>query len=386
MSSSDRSIVYLDHNATTPVVPEVIAAMNEVWEHTYFNPSSIHRGGEITRELVDDARASIGRSLGVRASEITFTSGATEAIVWALRGVLEARPERRRIVTTAVEHSAVLDTCERLERRGYEIVRLPVEADGTLAPEAVVAALTGDTALLSVLWANNETGVFIDVDTIGEIARERKVPFHVDAVQVVGKGVDDLESRPVDLVSFSGHKFGAPKGIGGLWARRGTRIRPLIWGGHHERGRRGGTENLAGIVAMARALTVHDETWRRRVDDIGKLRDRLEHGIVERTDAFVIGAGAKRVANTVSIGFRNIEGAAVVRTLSERGVYASPGSACTAGVDGPSHVLAAMAVPGDFIHGAVRFSLGLEHTEAEIDAVVEAVAESVRHVSRVNTA
>lgn len=286
-------------------------------------------------------------------------------------------------MTSAVEHSATLDVVRRLERGGREVVVLPVESDGTLPVERVAEALAEDTALLSLIWLNNETGVFLDVEAIGALARERGVPFHVDATQLVGKRRLDLGAAPVDFASFSGHKFGAPKGVGGLWIRRGARIRPFLWGGGQETGRRSGTENVAGIVGMGAALEHSLAAWGGAEARIEGLRDRLVAALAAEFDVTENGAGAPRIANTASVCFRVIEGAAVVLTLSQRGVYCSSGSACTAH-EGPSHVLAAMGVPGDRIHGAVRFSFSSRHTDDDVAFAAEQVIEAVKHVSRVS--
>ena len=334
------------------------------------------------RNAVEESRERIAACLGARPAEIVFTSCATESINHAVRGVADVRRSGA-VVTSAVEHSVTLDVVRRLEREGRRVVVLPVEADGTLSLETVRGALADEAALLSLIWVNNETGVFFDIEGIGAATREAGIPLHVDATQLVGKRRLDLSSCPVDLLSFSGHKFGAPKGVGGLWIRRGARVRPLMWGGHQETGRRSGTENVAGIVAMAAAMEYSLAAWDRAEAEVARLRDRLVAGLRAELDILENGADASRAANTASVCFDRIEGAAVVLTLSQRGVYCSSGSACTARDEGPSHVLQAMGVPGDRIHGAVRFSLSHDHTEDEIDFAVARIVEAVRHVSRV---
>ena len=383
---TDRSTIYLDHNATTAVCPEAVDAMMPFLREHYGNPSSIHAAGTRVRRAIDDSREQLAATLGVRSAELTWTSGATESINWALRGVHAARRGRNRIVTSAVEHTATLDVCRRLERQGVEVVYLPVDSRGELGPEIVEEALNDDVALISLLWVNNETGVFFDIERIGTLARDRGIPFHVDAVQYAGKGLPKLSGIPVDFVSLSGHKFGAPKGVGTLYVRRGAQIRPLIWGGHHETGRRGGTENVTGIVAMGPALAASEARWADDCDVVSARRDRLEAAIVDRVPgAIVNGADASRIGNTLNVCFERIEGAAVVLTLSAHGIYCSSGSACTASDEGPSHVLQAMGVANHLIHGSVRFSLSTSTSDADIDRAVERIVESVEHVSRVNT-
>lgn len=377
-----RRTVYLDHNATSPVPEPVLEAMLPFLREESGNPSSIHAPGDRARAAVEDARERIAAQLGARAAELVFTSCATESINHAVRGVADVR-KTGSIVTSAVEHSAALDVVRRLGKSGRDVAVLDVESDGSLPLERVTRALESDVALLSLIWVNNETGVSFDVEAIGAAARERGVPFHVDATQLIGKRRPELASLPVDYVSFSGHKFGAPKGVGALWVRRGARIRPLIWGGHQETGRRAGTENVAGIVGMAAALEHSLGAWEGSEERIAALRDRLVAALKSELDVTENGAGAARIANTASVCFRAIEGAAVVLTLSQHGVYCSSGSACTASDEGPSHVLAAMKVPGDRIHGAVRFSLSPTHDETDVAFAAEHVIEAVRHVSRV---
>lgn len=381
-----RKRIYCDVNATTKVSDVAFEAMLPFLREDYGNPSSIHGGGQAARAAVEDAREKIGAVIGIRPAELIFTSCATESINSAIRGALELDPTKRKVVVSAVEHSATLDVCERLEERGYEIVRLAVEKDGTLPCDRVAAALDDKTAVLSLLWVNNETGVFFDVEKIGALARERGVVFHVDAAQYIGKGMTGVRDLPIDLSSFSGHKFGAPKGTGGLYIRRGSPIRPLVWGGHHEKGRRGGTENVPGIVAMGAALPDYDRRYRASADDLENRRNRLSAALRRAIpDLVENGAGARRLPSTLNVCFPEIEGAAMVLTLSQRGIHVSSGSACTASAAGPSHVLVAMQVPGHLIHGSVRYSFSPEISDADIDVVAEESIKAYRHVSRVNT-
>lgn len=383
---SERKRIYCDTNATTRISDVAFEAMLPFLRESYGNPSSIHGAGQTARAAVETARETIADVIGIRPAELVFTSCATESINSAIRGALDLDPKKRKVVVSAVEHSATLDVCERLESQGYEIVRLAVEKDGSLPIDRVASAIDDRTAVLSLLWVNNETGVFFDVERIGALARDRGVVFHVDAAQFIGKGMTGVRDLPIDLLSFSGHKFGAPKGTGGLYIRRGSPIRPLVWGGHHEKGRRGGTENVPGIVAMGAALPDYDQKFRAHAQELERRRDRLSAALVRGIPALVEnGAGAKRLPTTLNVCFPEIEGAAMVLTLSQRGIYVSSGSACTATSAGPSHVLVAMQVPGHLIHGSVRYSFSPDISESEIDIVADESLKAFRHVSRVNT-
>lgn len=376
--------IHLDNNATRPVSDAAFEAMLPFLREQGGNPSSIHASGATVRAALESARERIAEAIGGRPYEIAFTSGATESINWALRGTLDAAGGPGRIVTSLVEHSVTLDVVERLRRRGHEVELLPVDAQGILDPQRVAEALERPTTLLSLIWANNETGVLFDVAAIGVIARERGVPFHVDAVQVLDKIPRIASTAPIDLLSWSSHKFAGPKGSGGLWVRRGARLRPLMWGGHQESARRAGTENVPGIVGSAAALVDAQARWQERSAEIRRLRDRLEDALRAGVDDLIVNAAdAPRVENTLSVCFRGIEGSAVVLTLSQRGVDCSSGSACTASDPGPSHVLRAMGVDGDWIHGAVRFSLSSDTTEDEIERAARLAIAAWRHVARV---
>ncbi|MEZ6194320.1 MAG: cysteine desulfurase family protein [Planctomycetota bacterium] len=376
----------LDQNATTPVSEAALAAMMPALRELHGNPSSLHHSGTRARAALEGAREAIAAELGARASEISFTSGATESINWAIRGAAAAKPDRPRVVTTAVEHPVTSDVVRRLAREGREAVVLSVDAEGRLDLARVADELDERVAMLSVIGINNETGVRFDVVALGELARERGVPFHVDAAQWVGKERIDLSTLPVDFLSFSGHKFGAPKGTGVLYARRGARLRPFVWGGHQEMTRRSGTENVPGILGMAAALPDSLARWDRERDRIAAARDRLEAGLAAAVPGLRRnGAGAPRAANTANVCFPGIEGAAVVLSLSAAGIDCSSGSACSASDPGPSPVLVAMGVPGDLIHGAVRFSLGPGTSDADVDTAVEAAIAAWRHVARVRT-
>lgn len=364
-------VIYLDNNATTAIAPEVRDAMLPYFGEKYGNPSSMHAfGGRLARDVAR-ARSQAAGLFNAKDTEIIFTSGGTESDNAAIRGVLEALPDRRHIVTTRVEHPAVLNLCKHLENRGYRVTYLPVDESGRLDLDALRQALTPDTALVSIMAANNETGTVFPLQKIAELVKERGLIFHTDAVQAAGKLSLDMNALPADLVSVSGHKLHAAKGVGALYVRRGTRFVPFIIGGHQEHGRRGGTENVAGIVGLGLAA----ELAVRQQDEARKqaaLRDRLEQGILRSVPhTRVNGDPEHRLSNTTNISFEYIEGEAILLKLDEAGICASSGSACTSGSLEPSHVLRAMGVPFTAIHGSIRFSLSRYNTQAEIDRVLE---------------
>jgi len=378
-------IVYLDNNATTAVAPEVFEAMLPFFKELYGNPSSMHTFGGQVAHHIDQARQSVAALLNAHPDEIIFTSCGTESDNQAIRGVLEAYPDKRHIVTTKVEHPAVLNTCRFLARKGYRITEIPVDKKGNLSLEALSQALTPDTAILSVMAANNETGNLFPIDEIGKIAKEKGVIFHSDAVQAAGKIPLDTKKIPVDLLALSGHKLHAPKGIGVLYIRRGTRIFPFMLGGHQERNRRAGTENVPYVVGLGKAceqaiLGISEENTRVR-----ELRDRLEKGLCERiSSSYINGNPLWRLPNTTNIGFEFIEGEAILLHLSSAGIAASSGSACTSGSLEPSHVLMAMEVPFSYAHGSVRFSLSKYTTEEDIRYVLEVmpgIVQKLREMS-----
>ncbi len=366
-------MIYLDNNATTRVHPRVAEAMMPVLTEDFGNPSSSHRIGARAMALVDDARSRVARLLAARESEIVFTSGGTEADNMALRGVLAADPGRRHVIVSAIEHHAVLETAEALERQGVSVTHAPVDADGVVLLDQLEAAIRDDTGLISVMLANNETGVVQPIAEIAETAHRRRVPLHCDAVQAIGKMPVQVKDLGVDLLSLSAHKFYGPKGAGALYVRSGTPIRPLLTGGHQERNRRGGTHNTAGIVGLGAACDLAAETAEAEIASLREMRDRLEAGVLERFEAaVVVGRGAARLANTACICFPGIEGQMLLMMLSERGICASGGAACSSGSTTTSHVLAAMGVAPEVAQGQVRFSIGRENTPEEIaTALVE---------------
>ena len=383
-------VIYLDNNATTRVAPEVVEAMMPYLTTEYFNPSSMYEPAGGPAAAVKQARRTIARLLGkVRPDEVLFTSCATESNNTAIFGTVAANPERRHVITTAVEHPAVHNVAKELERRGLEVDFLPVDRAGRLDLADFVRALRPDTLLVTVMHANNETGVLFPIEEMARIAKETDpgIVVHSDATQTVGKLPIDLTGsfRHLDLLSFSGHKLHAPKGIGGLFMRRGTRCRPLLLGGHQEGGRRGGTENVAFIVGLARAMELMDERRGAEEPRIQALRDRLERELLARIPCLEVnGAGAPRLGNTLNVACHFIEGEGILYQLSSHGICASSGSACTSGSLEPSHVLRAMQIPFTAIHGSVRFSLSHDTTNAEVERVIEvfpAIVASLRRPS-----
>jgi cysteine desulfurase len=365
--------IYFDNNATTRIVPEVFEAMRPFLTDLYGNPSSIHRFGSQVGEKIGEARAQVADFLGAADPvEVIFTSCGTEGDNAAIRGMLEARGEQRHIVTTQVEHPAVMGLCQHLEKKGYRVTWLKVDHDGMLDLEELREALTDDTALVTVMYANNETGVIFPVDRIGEIARSKGIPFHVDAVQAAGKIPFKVSDLCVDLLTISGHKFHGPKGIGALYVRRGISFPPFMIGGHQERNRRAGTENVAGIMGMGKAAELAQKHLPQYAEGIRALRDQLEASVMQSCpDCRVNGRNQVRVPNTANIAFRYLEGESILVLLDQYGICASTGSACTAGSSEPSHVLRAMKVPPDWLQGAVRFSLSRLNTEEEVRYVNE---------------
>jgi cysteine desulfurase len=367
--------IYFDNNATTRPLPEVVAAMSPFLTEFYGNPSSIHRFGSQVAEKIGEARTRVASLIGAADPiEVVFTSCGTEGDNAAIRGMLEVRPDKRHIVTTEVEHPAVLGLCQHLEKRGYRVSWLGVNQDGMLDLEELRHSLTDDTALVSVMYANNETGVLFPIHKIGEIVKAKGIPFHVDAVQAAGKIPLKVKDSPVDLLTISGHKFHAPKGIGALYVRRGVAFPPFIIGGHQEKNRRAGTENVAGIVGMGEAAGLMQQNLMQESEGIRKLRDQLEEGLLQSCpDCRVNGRGSDRLPNTSNVSFRYLEGESILVLLDQLGICASTGSACTAGSAEPSHVLRAMGVAPDWLQGAVRFSLSRFNTAEEVRYVNEKV-------------
>ena len=376
--------IYLDNNATTKVDDAVLAEMLPYLSQFYGNPSSMHTFGGQVGKAVRKARSQVAALLGAQDTEIVFTSCGTEGDNAAIRAALTAQPNKRHIITTQVEHPAVLNLCKHLEKQGYTVTYLSVDSQGMIDLMELEAAITGDTALVSVMYANNETGVIFPIEKIGQIAKEYGALFHVDAVQVAGKIPLDMKNSTVDMLAISGHKLHAPKGIAALYVRRGTRFRPLLIGGHQERGRRGGTENVPGIIALGKACELAQEHLA-HIDRERELRDYLENGILAAiSDCAVNGHPTERLPNTTNIGFKFIEGEAILLHLNHYGICASSGSACTSGSLEPSHVLRAMGLPYTILHGSIRFSLSRYTTRQEVEevlAVMPTVVERLRALS-----
>jgi len=377
------SAIYFYNNATTRLAPEALEAMQPYLTGLYGNPSSIHGFGSQVARTIQAAREQVAILLGAADPvEIVFTSCGTEGDNAAIRGILDSQPDKRHIVTTQVEHPAVLSLCQHLEKKGYRVTWLGVDRNGMLDLHELKDSLGDDTALVSIMYANNETGVIFPIEAIGEIVKARGIPFHVDAVQVAGKMPLNLKQTPVDLLTISAHKFHGPKGVGALYVRRGITFRPFLVGGHQERGRRGGTENVAGIVGMGKAaeLVFKDKPEEER--RVRALRDRLEKSLLESCpDSRVNGDNEMRLPNTLNMSFKFLEGEAILVLLDQYGICASTGSACTAGSAEPSHVLRAMGVPPDWIQGAVRFSLSRYTTEEEVLSVNQKVPSIVQRLS-----
>ncbi|MES1260746.1 MAG: cysteine desulfurase family protein [Acidobacteriota bacterium] len=372
---------YFDHNATAPVAPEVLRGLTDSMAEVYGNASSIHYFGQAAKQRLEGARRALAARLGCDAREIVFTSGGTEADNLAIFGVLRAN-KGAHVITSAIEHPAVLNACAQLEREGHPVSYIPAGGDGIVDPGDVRRALRSQTALISLMHANNETGSLQPVAEAARIAREAGVAFHSDAVQTAGRIPLNVRELGVDLLSVSGHKFGAPKGIGALYVRKGIVLQPLFYGGRHERERRAGTENVPGAVALGCAAGL-EAGWR----DLAALRDRLENGILARIPAsHVNGDRRRRLPNTSNIRFDGIEGEAMVIALDLRGYAVSSGSACSSGAVEPSHVLLAMGLSREDARSSVRFSLGPANTREQVDGLIEAVAESVAHLRRISPA
>jgi len=377
--------VYLDNNATTPVLPEVFEAMRPYFGEHFGNASSIHHYGQETRAAVERARDSVASLLGCRAAEIVFTSGGTEADNLAIAGLTAVGDH---IITSAIEHHAVLHACKHIEETGCDVTYVPVDGRGLVDPDDVRRALRPNTTLISIILANNETGVLQPVEAIGKIASEAEVYFHTDAVQAAGKVPIDVARIGCDALSISGHKMHAPQGVGALYVRKGTRLQPLFYGGRHERSRRAGTENVPGIVALGKAAELAIQGFERGDGPkMSALRDRLQQGILTQIeDAGVNGDGAPRVPNTTSIYFDHIEGESMVISLDLKGLAVSTGAACSSGAIEPSHVLTAMGLRSDRARASIRFSLGKQNTAEEIDIALALVPETVARLRELSPA
>ena len=375
MKCPENDVIYMDNNATTRIAPEVVDAMMPFLTECYGNPSSMHNFGGQVGGAVENARTQVAELIGADSKEITFTSCGTESDSTAILSALQAFPEKRHIITTRVEHPAIKNLCENLGRltgHKYRVTRLQVEADGTLDLAKYEEALSDETAIVSVMWANNETGVIFPVEKMATMAKDRDVLFHTDAVQAVGKIPINLSALDIDFLSLSGHKLHAPKGVGVLYIKRGTPFVPFLVGGHQEEGRRGGTENVASIVGLGRACKLALEMMDEENGRVRALRDRLEKGLLESVPKSMLnGIKEDRLPNTTNISFEFVEGEAILLHMNRYNICASSGSACTSGSLEPSHVLRAMGVPFTAAHGSIRFSLSIYNTEAEVDFVLK---------------
>lgn len=365
-------VVYVDNNATTKVDEAVFEEMRPYFCELYGNPSSMHFFGGQVQKKIDEARKRTAALLGALPEEIIFTACGTESNNAAIRSALEIFPEKRHIVTTRVEHPAVLTPCRNLSKRGYRVTELSVDGEGNLDLDELRAVVDEDTAIVSIMYANNETGVVFPIEEIGAIVKEKGAFFHTDAVQAVGKIPMNMANSNVDMLSLSGHKLHAPKGIGALYVRKGVPFRPFMVGGHQERSRRAGTENAAGIIALGKACEMAGDFLEEENTKVKALRDRLESEIVRLIpNVRVNGGAAVRLPNTTSVAFEFVEGEAILLLLNEKGICASSGSACTSGSLEPSHVLRAMGVPFTCAHGSIRFSLSRFSTDEQIDTIIQ---------------
>ncbi len=382
--------VYTDNNATTQIAPEVFQAIVPYLTEDYFNPSSMYEAARGAADTIGHAREVVADALGgVDPSEVLFTSCATESNNMAIYGTAKANPARKHIITTAVEHPAVLEVCEDLERSGYEVDYISVDGSGNLNVDEFVRALRPDTLLVTVMHANNETGVIFPIEQLSRLTKETdpSIVFHTDATQSMTKLPIDLRGNfeHVDLLSFSGHKLHAPKGVGVLYLRRGTRCRPLLIGGHQESGRRAGTENVAFIAGLAKALEIANRDHEEADARVRELRDRLEQGILERIpEVRVNGKDAPRLPNTSNVSIHYVEGEGMLYQLSAEGICASSGSACTSGNLEPSHVLMAMKVPFTAAHGSIRFSFSRYNSDEDLDRILEVFPKIVANLRRIS--
>jgi cysteine desulfurase len=386
------SRIYLDYNATTPVEPEVLDAMLPYFSADFGNASSIHTAGQRARAAVETARDQVATLIGARPQEIVFTSGGTESDNHAIFGVIGSLvappllavrssspvPTLPHVITTTIEHEAVLNACQAAEKQGVRVTYLPVDREGLADPESVRRAIRPETVLITIMHANNELGTIQSFEEIGRIAKEHKIYFHTDAVQSAGKIPIDVNALNVDLLSLSGHKLYAPKGVGALYVRSGTRLRQLLYGGHHQRGFRPGTENVAGIVGLGKAAEIARASLAGDAKHVSTLRDKLEHGLLERIPQVRVNGGhAPRTPNTTNIMFTGIEGEALVIALDLKGLACSVGAACSSGAVEPSHVLTAIGLSQDEAKSSLRFSLGRHTTEFEIDFALEVIPGAV---------
>lgn len=378
-------VIYLDNNATTQVAPEVLEEMLPYFNEFYGNPSSMHTFGGMVEHKIVEARERLAELLGASPEEIIFTSCGTESDNTAIRAAILSNPDKKHIITSRVEHPAIKNLYEYLSKSGYRVTFVPVDRKGRLDLDYLYKNLSEDTAIVSIMWANNESGVIFPIEEIGKVLKKKGIVFHTDAVQAVGKIPIDLKNIDVDMLSLSGHKLHGPKGVGALYVRKGTKFSPFLIGGHQEMGRRGGTENSASIIGLGKASELAARNLFSENLRVKRLRDKLETEILNRVpNAMVNGDRENRLPNTTSIAFEFVEGESILLMMDEYGICASSGSACTSGSLEPSHVLRAMGVPFTAAHGSVRFSLSIYNTEEEIEFVIEKlppIIERLRELS-----
>lgn len=380
-----KPVIYLDNNATTRVAPEVVEAMQPMFSELYGNASSMHSFGGQMGRYISTARAQVAQLIGAQPAEILFTSCGTESDSTAVFSAIESQPEKKHFITTRVEHPAVIALGSLLEKRGYDVTWLGVDSKGQLDLDELASSIRKDTALVSIMFANNETGTVFPMDRIAAIVKERGALLHVDAVQAVGKESINLAELPIDYLALSGHKLHAPKGVGVLYVRQGTRFRPFLRGGHQENGRRAGTENVPYIVAMGKACELASLYMEEERVRVAALRDKLEQGLLAVIpNAIINGDTEHRLPNTTSIAFEAVEGEALLLMMDQHGICASSGSACTSGSLEPSHVLRAMGVPFTYAHGSIRFSLSRYTTDADIDTVLSVFPPIVQNLRAIS--
>ncbi len=376
--------VYMDHGATTPVREEVLEAMLPFFKEQYGNPSSVHFKGREVRSAVEKAREKTAQALGASPEEIFFTSGGTESNNIALRGAAKKNNGPGHIITSGVEHHAVLDVCGDLEKEGHKVTYLPVDNYGRLDPSAVEDAITPGTFIISIMAANNEIGTLLPVEEVGKLAAKNNILFHTDAVQVVGQLPVDVSKMQVDFLSLSAHKFNGPKGVGALYKRKGIKINPLYSGGGQEKKLRPGTENVPAIIGLGRAIELSVDDIPRKIKTIKSLRDKLIEGILKIDDVILNGHPEERLPGNVNVSFKYIEGEAILLSLDMQGICASSGSACSSGSLDPSHVLSAIGLDHQTAHGSIRFSLGMGNTEEDINYVLEKAPQVVDRLRQIS--
>lgn len=377
--------IYVDNNATTKVDPQVVDSMLPYFAEFYGNPSSMHKfGGEVAHKI-EEARAKVASLINASPDEIVFTGCGTESDSTAIQAAISSSPNKKHIITSRVEHPAIKNLCEHLLKKGYKVTFVPVDRKGVLDTDHFYNSLTDDTAIVSIMWANNETGVIFPIEEIAKVAKQKGITFHTDSVQALGKIPIDVNEAKVDMLSISGHKIHAPKGVGALFVRKGTRFSPFLIGGHQESGRRGGTENVVSIIGLGKASELAAKHLKESLNKVAKLRDRLENGLIERIPNVLInGDNENRLPNTTSLSFEYVEGESILLMMDEFGICASSGSACTSGSLEPSHVLRAMGVPFTAAHGSIRFSLSIYNTEEEIDFIIEKMPPIIEHLRKLS--